>query len=240
MTLTPQAAALVSAVAQAMPGEMHTLGVEGLRAATTLAPRPDPTPIFDVSDLTVPAGDVGVPIRFYRPSDRSDLPLLMWMHGGGHVIGDLNINDELLRRLSIAAQVAIVSVDYRLAPEHPFPADLDDCVEVWSWLRSGPGNIPADTSRMAVGGESAGGTLALALALRVRDEGGHGPDAVVSAYGPVEVRVSNPELGTQMLSAADCEWFWDLYITDPDDRNNPYCGIAHLALRHRWKGSPPY
>lgn len=226
MPLTPEAAQLLELSKQAMPVPMHQIPVQALREGMKAQQVASTTAIFEVANIGVPTPAGDVPVRVYRPSDVVDLPVLMYLHGGGFAIGDLEMHDDYLRHLSNAAQVVIVSVDYRLAPEHPYPAGLDDCMAVWAWLQGGPAEVPADCSRLGVGGDSAGGALALALALRTRDEGGRTPDAVVSAYGTTEMRVSDPDVSTSMLTPEACEWFWDMYTTDPAQRAEPYCNVA--------------
>ena len=147
------------------------------------------------------------------------------------------MHDEYLRVLSNAARTVVVSVDYRLAPKHLFPAGFDDCVAAWSWLTATPTAITADTSRVAVAGDSAGGTLAFALALRARDEGMQLPRAVLAAYGTVEMRLSNPDLETALLTGAACEWFWDMYAPDPASRSDVYCNVANAT--NFWRASLP-
>ncbi|YCN58159.1 alpha/beta hydrolase [Rhodococcus erythropolis] len=230
MKLTPEATAVVEMAAARMPLEMNQIEIQTLRKATSESVPASTTSIYSVTDATARTDSGDVPVRVYRPSDSSYLPVLMWMHGGGYAIGDLNMSDEYLRRLSNAALTIVVSVDYRLAPENPYPAGLDDCMGVWSWLQTGPAEVPADISRLGIGGESAGGSLAFAAALRARDEGGRIPDALVAAYGTAEMTISNPELSTPpLLSARDCTWFWDMYAPDVETRASPYCNVAEAT-----------
>ena len=229
MPLTPESAALLKAVKEAMPLSMSGMPVETLRERIRSTTMPSTTEIFESVDVPAPTRAGSVAVRVYRPSEATDLPVLMYLHGGGFAIGDLDFHDEYLRNLANAASVVIVSVHYRLAPEHPYPAGLDDCIDVWSWLQTGPAEVPGDVSRLGVGGDSAGGTLAFAVALRARDEGNRVPKVVLTAYGTTEMRVSNPELGTHevcVLTNKDCEWFWDMYTTDPAERAEPYCNVA--------------
>jgi acetyl esterase len=221
MPLTPEAAAVIDIAQRRMPVEMNQIPIADLRAGTVIAE--STTPIHQTSDVMVPASFGDIPVRIYQPNEKTDLPVLMWMHGGGFAIGDLAISDDILRRISNAASITVVSVDYRLAPENPYPAGLLDTVAVWEWLQSGPVDVASDTTRLAVGGDSAGGNLALGLALRTRDENRRQPEALVAAYATAQMRVCNPELATPpILSAADCTWFWDMYAT-PEQRREPYC-----------------
>ncbi len=223
MPLSPEIAIYVDAIAKLMPREMHETPVLELRASIQASLQPPVTGIHHVEDLVVPSASGGVPIRLYNPSDAVDLPVLLWMHSGGFAIGDLELCDEYLRKLSVAAGIVVVSVDYRLAPEHPYPAALEDCVAVWEWLLGGPPEVVADWSRAALGGESAGGNLAFVLAQKMRDTGGPAPDAQISLYGTADFRISNPEAGVPpMLTVRDCHWFWDMYAPDPTQRESPY------------------
>jgi acetyl esterase/lipase len=125
-------------------------------------------------DRTVPgpAGAPGVKIRHFRPAGRTEaLPVLVWMHGGGWVLGGIELDDLMARQLAKDVQCAVVSVEYRLAPEHPYPAALEDCYAVVKWLAADGRSQGIDATRIAVGGASAGGGLAAGLALLARDRG---------------------------------------------------------------------
>lgn len=221
MPLAVEAQRVIDDVASRMRVPMYEMSVEELRAAYSARAVPATTVIHEVLDLTVPSGTGGVPVRIYRPSADTSLPVVMWLHSGGCVIGGLDQNDEYLRKLSAAASVVIVSVDYRLAPEHPHPAALDDCRAVWEWLEGAPGELAADVDRVAVAGESAGGTLTFALTQQLRDGGRPLPTAQVSFYGAAEMRVSNPDEASLLSSPEDCHRFWDLYVPDVRSRLHP-------------------
>jgi acetyl esterase/lipase len=114
-----------------------------------------------------------VPIRIYRPVDRGGpLPCLVWAHGGGYVLGNIARTDLAMQRIALAVDCAVVSIEYRLAPEHPFPAPLDDCSAALAWVGANATALDIDPRRIAVGGASAGGGLAAGLALLARDRGG--------------------------------------------------------------------
>lgn len=229
MPLSPEAAAFLAANVKAMPNSMSGMPVQALRDMLKETAIRSTTDIFEVNDVLAPTRAGTVAVRIYRPNEATELPVLMYLHGGGFAIGDLDMHDEYLRNLSSAADIVIASVDYRLAPEHPYPAGLDDCMDVWSWLLTDPGEVVGDLSRLGVGGDSAGGALSFALALRARDEGMRVPDVVFTAYGTTEMRVSNPELGKKgegLLTNEDCEWYWDMYTSDPTQRAESYCNVA--------------
>jgi acetyl esterase/lipase len=119
-----------------------------------------------------PAGAPEVMVRVYRPRERPvRLPALVWIHGGGYVLGSMARDDLLAAHLSAAAQCVVVSVDYRLAPEHPFPAPVEDCYAALAWLAASSEALGVDPARIAIGGASAGGGLAAGLALLARDRG---------------------------------------------------------------------
>jgi acetyl esterase/lipase len=135
-------------------------------------------PGIEVQDLTVPSHEAGVqvPVRVYRPGNaEAPLPVLLWMHPGGYVIGSIEMDHLMAMQLAKDIGCAVVSVNYRLAPEHPYPAPLEDCYGALEWLGTNASEFGFDPSRIAVGGASAGGGLAAGLALLARDRGGVTP-----------------------------------------------------------------
>ena len=139
-----------------------------------LPPYDAPVPL-DVDELMIPgpAGAPEVRVRRYRPADRAEaLPALVYFHGGGFVVGSVDLYDVDCRRIAAEVGAVVVSVDYRLAPEHPFPAPLEDCYAALVWVAEHADELGADPDRIAVGGESAGGGLAAGVALLARDRGG--------------------------------------------------------------------
>jgi acetyl esterase len=179
-----------------------------------------------------------VPVRLYRPigSSPSDvLPVLVYFHGGGWVIGSIDSHDSSCRALANNADCAVVSVEYRLAPEHPFPAGFDDCVGATTWVARNGSELGTDPSRLAVGGDSAGGNLAAAVALHARDN--DGPDI---AFQLLIYPVTDGSLGSAsyvsnekgyFLTKADMEWFWGLYGAPRDDwRASPIHALDFAAL----------
>jgi len=130
------------------------------------------TPVAYVEDRTLSTPEGLVPIRIYAPRQGVALPLVLFFHGGGFVSGDVNTHDEITRQLAIAADCVVVSVSYSLAPAHPFPAALHDCLAAIDWAVSHAAEIGADATRLAVAGDSAGGNLASVTALYLRDNNG--------------------------------------------------------------------
>ena len=235
MPLHPQAQALIDLTVQ--------LGMPALDAGTPQQARdaraarlvPAAEDVHDIRE--VDAG--GVPARLYRPNDTTDLGLLVYMHGGGWVIGDLDSHDNVCRSLANRSGHAVLSVDYRLAPEHPFPAGLGDCIQATRWAYANAQALGCDPQRVAVGGDSAGANLA----------------AVVANIGPVPLRfqmlvypVTDCRRGSAsyvdnangyFLTASAMGWFVDHYLaggegSPADPRVSPL-----LADDAALRGAPP-
>jgi len=127
----------------------------------------EPVDVPRIEDLTIE----GLPARLYSSSTDPSLPILVWYHGGGFTIGDLDTADRTCRKLAAGTGALVVSIDYRLSPEQPFPAAADDCMSALRWIASNGASLGGDPSRIAVGGDSAGGNLSAVVAVQARDEG---------------------------------------------------------------------
>lgn len=214
--------------------EMHlpptyALSVEAARQRLEdLFATPDPEPVGDVSDITMgtPAGDI--PARLYRPDRPGQHPAVVYFHGGGWTVGSLETHDGTARAITNTADCVVVSVDYRLAPEHPFPAAVVDAFAATQWVSEYGERLGIDTSRIAVAGDSAGGNLAAVVSLMARDQGG--PELVHQAL--VYPAVNSPELRWfdsydenaegYFLEQRSMEWFYDQYISRSTDHRNEY------------------
>ncbi len=168
------------------------------------------------TDLTIPGPDSQLRTRHYRPADPGARPLLVFFHGGGFVVGDIESHDGLCRMICRDAAIHVLSVDYRLAPEHKAPAAVDDCVAAYRWALGHAAELGADPSRIGVGGDSAGGNLAALVALRSREEGIPQPALQVLLY-PVldlsaETRSHTLFSDGFFVSKQDSDWFRDLYL----------------------------
>lgn len=241
MPLDPQCAAIIDAVARAgtpFAAGDH-LAVRRAYAATTQAYVYDPGPLKAVENgqLDGPAGSLAC--RHYRPhSAQPLLPALVFFHGGGWAVGDLDSHDHLCRHLAFAGDVLVLSVEYRLAPEHRFPAPLDDCLAAYDWALAQAGTLGIDPARVAVGGDSAGGNLAAALALAVRDRGGRQPAFQLLIYPAVDFTAENASLRDNatgyLLTRPAMEMFADLYLGDralrADPRASPLLAASHVGL----------
>lgn len=187
-------------------------------------------PPAGVEELTLSSG---VGVRLYRPADAGPGPALLWIHGGGYVIGSPAQDDELCARYARELGVTVASVDYRLAPEHPYPAALDDCYAALTWLARLPAVNPA---QVAVGGGSAGGGLAAALALRARDRGEVALVAQLLVYPMLDDRtvgrhVDHP--GHRLWNQSSNKFGWAAYLGDADPQ------VAVPARRTDLAGLPP-
>ena len=185
------------------------------------------TPMFAVDDLAIsgPAGPIQ--LRRYIPTQSKILPVLIYLHGGGWTLGDLDSHDELCRRLARAADCIVVSVDYRLAPENPHPAALEDSLAAIKWVASNAATFGGDPEKLAVGGDSAGGQLSAAVCLRLRDEGGPRIAMQLLIYPALRAAfetLSYYENATgRFLTRADCIWFWNNYLGETSRTDKYAC-----------------
>lgn len=195
---------------------------EGMRKSREIL-QPDPPAMSDVRDLTCPGMAGPIKLRLYRPATAKPtdvLPVLVFYHGGGWVIGDLDTHDVLARQLAASSGAAVVSVDYRLAPEHRFPAAVDDAYAATRWIADNSDQLGIDGSRIAVGGDSAGGNLAAVVSLMARDSGGPVISYQLLIYPATDTsqtQVSHKENGDVLpLTKAAMDWFWNHYMGGQD------------------------
>jgi len=241
MPLDPQAKAVLDMRAAANLPPMSSLTPEAARRQMKeMRPQVTPIPVEAVHDRKIPGPGGELPIRIYTPAGTPPFPVLVYYHGGGWVIGDLDTHDQTCRELTNAASCVVVSVDYRLAPEHRFPAAAEDAYAATAWVAGHAANIGADPRRIAIGGDSAGGNLAAVVALMARDRGG--PSIV---HQLLVYPVTDYDFGTAsyrenadgyLLTKDSMEWFWNCYLARPEDGKNP---LASPLKANVLGGLPP-
>jgi acetyl esterase/lipase len=236
--LDPKAQQLLDDVRASGRPNAHLLPVpearENLEALfASLGPGPE---VEEARNLTIPAGDHGLPARSYRPAGDGPLPVVAYYHGGGWLLGSVEAYDAACRALANASGALVVSVDYRLAPEHRFPAAVDDAYAAVAWLAANAEALGGDPGRLAVAGDSAGGNLAAVVALLARERG-PGLRFELLVY---PVTTCDLELGFDMtyegyfLYRDELQWHQDSYLASPDLaadwRVSPLLALDHSGL----------
>jgi len=224
MSLDPQ----VEKVIWKMNSEpaMDTTSLEKARKAfaKNRPPESEFIPIGKVEDLTISYMDEGVPIRVYTPDGEGDFPALIFFHGGGFVLGNLDMNDGLCRLIAKEAQCVVVSVDYRLAPEHKFPVAVNDSFAVVKWVHQNGNRLRIDTTCIAVGGQSAGGNLAVVMAYLAKENNIPIVKQIV-VYPMLDYNFQTPSQQKYAtgynLTSSQVEFYWENYLNSKEDRNNP-------------------
>jgi acetyl esterase len=186
--------------------------------------QPEPPEVAEVRNLQAPAPQGDIPLRLYRgigTERRAALPALIYFHGGGWVMGDLDTHDGVCRLIANAAGIAVISVDYRLAPEHKFPAAVDDAMTATEWIAAHGATLGIDASRLAVGGDSAGGNIAAVVALIARDRGGPRLRFQLLLYPATDFVVSDAPQRERFegfpLNVVTMNWFRDHYLRGTGD-----------------------
>jgi acetyl esterase len=173
-----------------------------------------------VEDRLVPGPGGDIPVRIYRPEAGTTLPVVVFFHGGGWVLGNIETHDGTCRALANRSGAVVVSVDYRLAPEAPFPAAVDDCITVTRWVHAYAAELVVDPSRLAVAGDSAGGNLAAVVSLAARD-GGPAIAFQLLIYPAVDAHMTAASIKENgegyFLTETDMVWFYGHYAPDRDD-----------------------
>ncbi|HEX6511081.1 MAG TPA: alpha/beta hydrolase, partial [Chloroflexota bacterium] len=213
MPLDPQIQALLQQ--QANAPKPYELPVAEARAMMDGRPRPPGPTLAHEEDRRIPGPAGEIPIRIYRPRRESGA-VLVYFHGGGWVVGNLDTHGGSCRSLAARAGCVVVAVDYRLAPEHRFPAAADDAYAATRWVGDNAAALDVDASRLAVGGESAGANLAAVVCLMARDRGGPPIDLQWLAYPVTNYAFDTPSYGENSsgygLEADTMRWFWGHYL----------------------------
>jgi acetyl esterase len=226
--------------AQGVP-RFSMLSVDGARQllADLWTPPEEPEPVATVRDFTIQGSTGGIPIRIYTPEGLAPFPILVYFHGGGWVMGSIDIDDSLCRALTNAAKCAVVSIGYRHPPEHPFPAPVEDCYVATKWIAENPRVAHGGPDRIAICGESAGGNLAAAVAQVARDRNGPtlAHQVLITPIVDYAANTRSYDLDPKqvVVTQADIEWIWDHYLESELDSNNPYAS----PLRARTLGNLP-
>ena len=226
MTLNPQAKAVLDQLAAMGLPPIHEQEPEAVREANRLPPAVPGATMAHVEDRAIPGPAGQIPVRVYRPTESGDHPLLLWYHGGGWVIGDLDGADVTCRELAAKSGAVVVSVDYRLAPEHRYPAAQEDCYAATRWAAANAAELGADASRLAVGGDSAGGNLAAVVSLRARDENGPPIRFQLLVYPVTDHNFGTPSYSENadgyLLTRDGMKWFWNHYLGPDGDGAHPH------------------
>jgi acetyl esterase len=225
VALEPEAKAVIEAAAKAGRPAYHQLGPKDARQLfrdTRPLSTPVPPEIWAVRNLAAEGRHGHIPLRVYRPAGvaaGAALPVYVYFHGGGWVIGDLETHDVTCRQLTAASGACVVSVDYRLAPEHKFPVSVDDAWDATRWIVAHAGELGADGRRLAVGGDSAGGNLAAVVALMARDAEAPTIALQVMIYPVTDLGAESASYTAfadgYLLSRDSMRWFRAHYLTDP-------------------------
>ena len=228
MRLDPQVQELLAAMAESGIAPVHEMSPDEARAQfeAVAAARPAPEVTLDSvveSRIPGPAGEI--PVRTYRPVASAPVPGIVYFHGGGHVFGSLDTHDSVARSLCAGAGCLVMSVDYRLAPEHRFPAAVDDAWAATTWLAGNAAALGVDPGRIAVAGDSAGANLATVTALMARDAGGPALCFQLLVYPITDYAGGTGSYtrfaeGYGVLGAQTMQWFRDHYLGDGDDHRD--------------------
>ena len=202
----------------------------GNKAYLVTAPK---APIHAVDDRVIPGPAGPLNTRIYRPTSKARLPTIVFCHGGGFVLGDLDTHDSICHRLAYSSACAVVAVDYRRAPETRFPGALDDCTAALRWIAHHAADLDLDEQRLALCGDSAGGNLAAATALRAR-RGGPDVGHVALLYPMLDPACDTESMHAfgrgHLLARSGVQWSWSQYLGAPEDAVNPLADLLHADL----------
>ncbi len=225
MNVHPQIATALEALANANLPPMHTLEppeARELMAAMSAARGGEPASVRKTEDRSIPGPAGEIPIRIYWPKEKGVRGGMLYLHGGGHVIGSLDTHDKICRNLCVGAGVVVVSADYRMGPEHRFPAAVDDSWAALEWMAANGDALGIDPAKLVVAGDSAGGNLAAVLALMARDAGAPKLALQVLIYPVTDYTLSSESYktfgtGYGVLTGDAMVWFQGHYLDAPAD-----------------------
>ncbi|ETR74977.1 acetyl hydrolase [Afipia sp. P52-10] len=226
VVLDPSAAAVIKAFREANRPKYETMPAPEARAASALGRavvQPDPPELASVENISAPSPDGPIPLRVYKPKAPlgHPAPALVFYHGGGWVIGDLDSHDVVCRMVADQAGFIVVAVDYRLAPEHKFPAAAIDAIAATQWVVDNAAKLGIDPNRIFVGGDSAGGNLTAVVTIHARDKGGPKFAGQVLIYPTTDLALSHPSHRDPdtdvLLTHSLMRWFKDHYLNGTGD-----------------------
>jgi acetyl esterase len=242
MPLDPQAQAFLAQLAAANAPPLHELTVEQARQVIVelFGTKEQLAPVGVVEERQIPGAAGDLPARIYTPQGRGPFPVLVYFHGGGWVIGNLEAYDATCRALANAAGCIVVAMEYRLAPEHKFPAAPEDCYAAARWVAANATALGGDPARMAIGGDSAGGNLTAVVAQMARERGGPSFVLQLLVYPVTDYHfdtASYRENADDYLLTKDAMvWFWNHYLRSAADGQNP---LASPLRADSLRGLPP-
>ncbi|GAA1157446.1 acetyl esterase [Kitasatospora gansuensis] len=243
MPLDPQVRALRARRAEAGTPPLYTLTLDQARAADLAAVQAAggaPEPVHSVTELEIPGPGGPLTLRLHRPRDGARLPALVYLFGGGWTLGSLDTCDAICRRLANAADCVTVSIGYRRAPEHPFPAAVQDCHAGTVWLAEHAADLGLDPDRIAIGGDSAGGNLAAAVTLLARREGGPALRHQLLVYPNTAYRADTASVRESedplLFNRHSVDWYWGHYLKAEADGDDP---LASPLRADDLSGLPP-
>jgi len=240
MPLDPQAQQVLEQIAALGLPPNHLVSPAQARINMKSRPRIAGPEVAKVEDRLIAGPSVDIPVRIYTPEGSGPFPMLVWFHGGGWVVGDLETADPTARQLAVGSNCLVISVDYRLAPETKFPGPADDCYAATIWAVQQATRLNGDPSRIAVGGDSAGGNLAAAVTLMARDRGGLSLAFQLLVYPVTACDFDSTSYRQRAegygLTLDAMRWYWDHYLQAPADTSHPYA--APLTAQNL-RGLPP-
>jgi acetyl esterase/lipase len=243
MRLHPQVQAIHDRLVAEQAPALYTMSIEQARAADVASATATAglvEPVAQVRELRIsgPAGELAG--RMYRPGQGGTLPVLVYFFGGGWSLGTLDTCDAVCRMLANAARCACVAVSYRLAPEHKFPAAVEDCYAGTAWVAEHAAELGVDAARLAVGGDSSGGNLAAAVALLARDRGGPALAHQLLVYPNTDYSADTASMrevtDRYFFNPTSIAWYWGMYLGSPQDGSNP---LASPLRADDLSGLPP-
>jgi acetyl esterase len=226
MPLNSEARFIIELMEKALPQGLHGVPIEKARdfVEAMARRRPAGPEVGRVEDQTIEGPRGTIRVRIYRPNNQNDQPALLWFHGGAFAVGSIETADYMCRELCAGSLAVVISVDYRLAPENRFPAGLDDCYAATEWVAANAASLGIDPGRIAVGGDSAGATLAAGVTLLARDRNGPSLVYQVLAYPTTLMRISSFEYAAApIVPASMATHFWNQYVSSDEDMLSPYC-----------------